>query len=369
MDPTQQHVKIHVQEQSASVQGPTAEPATVSQVDVAVLAAVASASASASAPPTPVLSVPATEAPVPILPIKAAAPPAPAPATLAADATVAAVAETVVETPDANISPAPQSQFQPHQIPHAHFENIKDARKALDAYAESAGYKMCVMKTLPTAVVWRCSQNGRRRTRPPTTTHPSKQRKHRLKERSGCRWKIRAVKRPRLRDGEGSEPPAVEWIWTIRESDNPDARTHNHDMMDPASFASYRMKAAVSVKDIIFTMVDAGVKPIHIVAELKGRAKALNRPALSSIKSRDIHNLVQAQGSTGEGVTCSPSHITGEFGTEDPWSRDLSDRIVSMFTTSSRSLSSKDAEPVLPLYVDMPPLLLVRLCRPELRVT
>ncbi|KAL5615342.1 hypothetical protein BROUX41_005389 [Berkeleyomyces rouxiae] len=181
------------------------------------------------------------------------------------------------------------------------FENIKDARKALDAYAESAGYKMCVMKTLPTAVVWRCSQNGRRRTRPPTNTHPSKQRKHRLKERSGCRWKIRAVKRPRLRDGDGADPPAVEWIWTIRESDNPDARTHNHEMMDPASFASYRMKAAVSVKDIIFTMVDAGVKPIHIVAELKGRAKALNRPALSSIKSRDIHNLVQARKQRGDG--------------------------------------------------------------------
>ncbi|KAL7813587.1 hypothetical protein V8C44DRAFT_349027 [Trichoderma aethiopicum] len=136
------------------------------------------------------------------------------------------------------------------------FASPEDARAAIDAAAQSAGYSFTKHRSRPNSVEFRCSK-GRNFKSQQNPDLPESRRRQTSSQMTGCPCKIVVSRQHALAR------------WVIRRTRNEDSNGHNHPAFPSAAHCRYRNMAIERRKESILELYHAGVKPMQILKELQ----------------------------------------------------------------------------------------------------
>jgi hypothetical protein len=136
------------------------------------------------------------------------------------------------------------------------FASPEDARVAIDAAAQQAGYSFTKHRSRPNSVEFRCSK-GRNFKSQQNPDLPESRRRQTSSQMTGCPFKL-VVSR---------QHPLAPWV--IRRTRNDESNEHNHPAFPSAAHCRYRNMAIEKRKEKIVSLFDAGVKPMQILKQLQ----------------------------------------------------------------------------------------------------
>jgi hypothetical protein len=164
------------------------------------------------------------------------------------------------------------------------YGSLDEAEAALRAQGHALGFDLAIKERFPrgagrdevTRVNYRCAKGRTPAARLDEAIHDSKKRKTST-QMTSCEYKINLKRVPGA--GWKLEP--------VRTRDGHEL-AHNHDLLEPYAFASFRKQGLAAHKDKIIADWRAGTRPSQIMANLRGAGDTID------FNYKDLSNLLHA---------------------------------------------------------------------------